>query len=489
MATIEVIGLGAGRVEDLESSLLKRMQEVGTIYIRTTDFPLVSYLESNGIQIQSFDHIYEAYDQFDAVYDAIAKRLIALANENRQVLYAVPGHPRVAERTVPLLLDAGKREGLEIRIYGGHSFLDQVFHSFGFDPIEGFLLLDATSIQEKMLNPAMHTVIAQVYDRLTASDVKLTLMQSYPDEYVVWMGSYLGTEQEQIQSLPLYEIDQIDDWNNFSLLYVPPAADEEVYYRQFTYAKDIVAILRSPEGCPWDREQTHESIRKNLLEETYEVLEAIDTGDLDNLQEELGDLLLQILLHSQMTAEAGYFDMNDVIQSLNKKLIYRHPHVFGEKKAGDANEALQNWQEMKVREKAAKGLTDKSSSQLSGIPRDLPALMTAYKLQKKAAAVGFDWTELRDVQQKVEEEWKELHDAIDAEHRLEEFGDLLFALVNLARFMKIDPEQALAKANLKFKERFAYIEENLRSRNLELSATPLAEMERLWQEAKNTNKL
>lgn len=483
MGSIEVIGLGSGNEEELSASSIMRMQKIGTVYMRTTDFPLVSYIQSQGITVKSFDTIYEAHAQFEEVYEAITERLITLAKEGEQIIYAVPGHPRVAERTVPLLLEAGQRERIEVKVYGGHSFLDQVFHAFAFDPIEGFLLLDGTSLHENQLNPSLHTVIAQMYDRLTASDVKLTLMQSYPDEHPVWIGSYIGTIQESMHSIRLYEIDQSDEWNNFSLLYVPPATAEEVQYRKFSYVKEIVTTLRSPEGCPWDREQTHESIRKNLLEETYEVLEAIDTGDLDNLQEELGDLLLQILLHSQIAAEAGYFDVNDVIHSLSDKLIRRHPHVFGEKKADNANEALQNWLEMKKREKAAKGL-EQTSSQLSGIPRDLPALLTAYKLQKKAAAVGFDWTELEDVIDKVKEEWQELQEAKDTSERLEEYGDLLFALVNLARFLQIDPEEALAKTNIKFKQRFAYIEQTLRARKQELDNTSLAEMEELWQEAK-----
>ncbi len=483
MGSIEIIGLGSGNVEELSSSSLLQMQKVGKVYMRTADFPLVPYIRSQGITVYSFDELYEAYTQFEEVYEAITERIISLAQVQEHVIYAVPGHPRVAERTVPLLLEAGKREGIEVKVYGGHSFLDQVFHAFGFDPIEGFLLLDATSLSEGQLNPAVHTVIAQVYDRFTASDVKLTLMQSYPDEYPVLMGSYLGTQQQSIRELPLYEVDQNDEWNNFSLLYIPPTTADVIHYRRFHYVKEIVTILRSPEGCPWDREQTHESIRKNLIEETYEVVQAIDTGDIDNLQEELGDLLLQILLHSQIATEAGYFDVYDVIQSLSDKLIRRHPHVFGEIKANNANEALQNWQEMKKKEKSDQG-NEQEASQLSGIPRDLPALLTAYKLQKKAAAVGFDWTELNDVQQKVMEEWQELQEAKDVGDRLEEFGDLLFAIVNLARFMQIDPEEALAKANIKFKERFAYIEHTLRAQNQDISETSLARMEELWQEAK-----
>lgn len=484
MASISVIGLGFGSIEGLTPSIIARMQATGKVYMRTKDFPLVDYIHSQGIEVQSFDDVYEAYDTFEEVYEEITKRLIAFAKEEGHIIYAVPGHPRVAERTVHLLVETGQREQIEVNLYGGQSFLDQVFLSFNFDPIEGFQLLDATSLRTEQLNPSLHTVVAQMYDRLTASDVKLTLMQSYPDEYPVWLGSYLGTDQEVIRKLPLYEIDHIDDWNNFSLLYVPRATEESTYYRRFDYVKNIVTILRSPNGCPWDREQTHESIRKNLIEETYEVIDAIDAKDMENLQEELGDLLLQILLHSQMAEEEGYFDVFDVIYGLSDKLIRRHPHVFGENKANNANEALQNWQEMKIKEKAAKGIDTANESILSGIPRSLPAILTAYKLQKKAASVGFDWSDVKDVMAKVEEEWKELKAATDEEQRLEEYGDLLFAIVNLARFLKLDPEQALALANRKFKERFSYIEEKLHQEQKSWNMTSLEEMEEWWQEAK-----
>lgn len=483
MARIEIIGLGAGHTDELSPTHWARMKKMGKVYMRTMDFPLVPLLIKAGIAVHSFDDVYEAHTQFADVYAEITERLLALAKQESEILYAVPGHPRVAERTVSLLLTAAQAEGVCVDVSGGHSFLDHVFAAFAFDPIEGFLLLDATSLEDKHLSPSLHTVVAQVYDRFTAADVKLTLMQTYPDTYEVFVGSYLGTDRQVIRTLPLYELDRSDAWDNFSLLYVPPATEERVHYRQFSHVVAIVKTLRSPEGCPWDREQTHESIRKNLIEETYEVLQAIDTGDIDNLQEELGDLLLQILLHSEMTAEVGYFDVYDVIGTLSEKLIRRHPHVFGENKANDAFEALQNWQEMKKREKAAKGEVEHTSV-LSGIPKDLPAVLTAYKLQKKAAAVGFDWTSIHDVLRKVEEEWQELSEATDSEHRLEEYGDLLFALVNVARFMQIDPEEAIAKANIKFTQRFHFIEEQLRVKNKEWSDTNLEEMEEMWQAAK-----
>jgi tetrapyrrole methylase family protein/MazG family protein len=269
---------------------------------------------------------------------------------------------------------------------------------------------------------------------------------------------------------------------------VPKNTDDALRRRSFARLHEIVNILRSPGGCPWDQEQTHQSIRKNLIEETYEVIETIDEDDPDHMKEELGDLLLQILLHSQMEEEVGTFNVYDVIEGLNDKLIFRHPHVFGEQQAENANEALQNWEQMKAEEKKRKGQDLQQISVLDGIPRDLPALMKGYKLQKKAAKVGFDWDDVDGVFAKIEEELAELKEAVQhnqsAEERKLELGDLLFAAANVARFIDTDPEEALAATNRKFIQRFQYIEERLREQGRTPSDSNVDEMEQYWQAAK-----
>lgn len=485
---ITVVGLGAGDLDQLPYGIYRRLRQAGHLYLRTKEHPVVAQLVEEGISLQSFDDVYERHDAFADVYTEIVETLFARAQELGEIVYAVPGHPLVAERTVQLLLEQGAERGTEIEIGGGQSFLDPLFARLQIDPIEGFALLDGTSLQAQQVSPGVHTIIAQVYDAFIASDVKLTLMEVLPDEYEVTVAAAVGVAgQERIETVPLYELDRLDHFGNLTLVYVPPASDERIYYRQFSYLKEIVSILRSPEGCPWDREQTHQSIRKNLIEETYEVLETIDDDDPDAMCEELGDLLMQIMLHAQMAAEEGYFTVDDVIAGLNEKLIRRHPHVFGEKHANDASEAFANWQEIKAQEKAAKGIDVNRQSQLAGIPRGLPALMYAYKLQKKAAQTGFDWSDIADVYGKVEEEFRELQ-AAPEEERAGELGDLLFAVVNLARFLKIDPEEALALTNKKFIQRFSYIEEKLREAGRTFDQTNLQEMDQWWEEAKQRQK-
>lgn len=494
---IVVMGLGSGDPGQLTLKVWNRLQGAKHLYVRTEHHPVMDLLRDHQIRYTSFDKVYEAHDSFPEVYAAIARQLLALANdEAEEIVYAVPGHPMVAESTVSLLREQCEKDQIGLEIIGGESFIDETFTRFGFDPIDGFQLLDASTINPAVLSPQLHIVIGQVYDTFTASDVKLSLMEMYPDDYEVVVGHALGVQgMEQIIRVPLYELDRVEGYGNLSLIWVPRTEDDRVRNRTFARLHEIVATLRSPEGCPWDREQTHQSLRKHLIEETYEVLETIDDDDVEGMQEELGDLLLQIMLHSQMEEETGTFNVYDVVQGLNEKLLFRHPHVFGDSTAKDAEAALKNWEQMKAKEKQLKGEASKRPSVLDGVPRELPALMKAYKYQKKAGKVGFDWDRVEDVLDKVAEELQELREAIidgqaqgkeeqALEHAQKELGDLLFAAVNVSRFIDVDPEEALVMTNHKFVQRFRYIEEQLRINGKSFDQTDLLEMEQWWQESK-----
>ncbi|TCN17664.1 nucleoside triphosphate pyrophosphohydrolase [Mesobacillus foraminis] len=478
---ITIIGLGAGDLNQLPYGLYKLLLEEKNLYLRTKEHPVVSELEKEGLNYISFDSIYEKNDEFADLYEEICETLLLKAKDG-SIVYAVPGHPLVAEKTVQLLLDRGKAQGLEIEIGGGQSFLDAMFQALKIDPIEGFQLLDGTDLSAETLRISTHTIIGQVYDRFVASEVKLTLMEKLPDEYEVVIVTAAGSKEERLQRVPLYELDRVTEVNNLTSVYVPPVKDEELLYREFASFRRIIAELRGPNGCPWDKKQTHASLKKYLIEEAYELIEAINNEDIDHMVEELGDVLLQVMLHAQIGEDDGYFTIEDVIEGISEKMVRRHPHVFGDIVAEDEEEVLKNWQEIKEKEK---GIEHKSI--LEGIGKGLPNLLKAHELQKEAAKTGFDWLDIDPVINKVKEEIDEFQEAKQLEDKeaLElEFGDLLFALVNVARHYKINPEEALFKTNLKFSRRFSYIEGRVRESNRSFEDYTLQELDQFWDEAK-----
>lgn len=244
----------------------------------------------------------------------------------------------------------------------------------------------------------------------------------------------------------------------------------------------IMARLRAPNGCPWDREQTFDTLKPFLLEEAYEVLDAIDRRDWDELRGELGDVMLQAVFLAQMAQEEGHFGIGDSIDAISDKLIRRHPHVFGDEHVETEGQVRQRWSEIKAQEKAAKG--GETTGLLDAVPRNLPALVEAQQITARAAHVGFDWSDVRDVLAKLDEERAELEAAVTPQEVEDEIGDLLFVVMNLARFRKVDAEQALRRSNAKFRTRFAYVEQALQAQGRELQGASIDEMEALWQEAK-----
>lgn len=478
---IEVVGLGAGDLEQLPFGIYKKLISTNHLFLRTKEHPVIAQLEAEGMRYTSFDHVYEKHDQFEQVYEEICQILLESAQDTT-IIYAVPGHPLVAERTVQLLLERSHENGVDLEIVGGQSFLDAIFTALKIDPVEGFQLLDGTLLDASQLQLRQHIFISQVYDRFVASEVKLTLMERLPDEYEVTIVTAAGSSQEKLQTVPLYELDRAIDLNNLTSVYVPPVKDDNLMLKEFSKLREIIAELRGPNGCPWDKEQTHESLKKYLIEETFEVIEAINNDDIDHLIEELGDVLLQVMLHAQIGEDDGYFSIADVIEAVSDKMIRRHPHVFGDTVVSDSKEVLKNWQQIKADEKG-----EKSLSILDGITKGQPNLLRAYELQRKAAKVGFDWKEVKPAIAKVKEELTEFENEIihaDQQGALKEFGDLLFSFVNVARFLDIHPEEALHETNEKFIRRFRFVEQKVSESGKSFELFTLDELDRFWEEAK-----
>jgi len=476
---IDIIGLGAGDINQLPLGIYKKITtHPSPVFVRTVDHPAVQALKESGVVFRAFDDIYEAEEQFEVVYDRIVETLVEEAGE-ASIIYAVPGHPMLAEKTVQLLQE---RTDVSVTIGGGQSYLDALFTSLKIDPIDGFQFVDGTSFARNQLDYQHHLIFCQVYDRFIASEVKLALLEDLPADYQVTVVEAAGSEKEKLTTIPLEELDHTLEVNNLTSVYIPPAP-KELLNHTFSRLREIIAALRAPGGCPWDREQTHETLREYAIEEVYELIDAIDQQDDEGIVEELGDVLLQVMLHSQVGEDDGYFMIDDVIQAVTDKMIHRHPHVFASTKADSVEQVYKNWDALKQEEKGG----GKHQSMLDGVPKSLPSLAKASKLQKKAAKVGFDWTDVKDIWDKLEEEILEVNEAIDRKEHDEveqEFGDVLFVLANLARYYKINPEIALNRTNQKFTSRFSFIEQQLEKQGKDIEATTLEEMDYYWNMAK-----
>jgi tetrapyrrole methylase family protein/MazG family protein len=477
--SLTIVGLGPASADDLTRRAWKAIEAAPTVYLRTKEHPAVASLPTTGA-LHTFDALYEQTADFAHIYDTIAREVLAAAQAG-EVVYAVPGDPLVGESTVTKLLAAAGERGVTVEIVSGVSFIEPSLRLLGVDALDGLQIVDAIDVaaaHHPPLNPDFPALLGQVYSRAVASALKLTLMNQYPDEFEVVLLHAAGGEDESIERVPLYAIDRSERIGHMTSLVVP-ALGNMSSFEQF---QEIIAHLRAPEGCPWDRKQTHRSLRKYLLEEAHEVLEAIDADDPQALSEELGDLLLQIVLHTQIAIEDGEFRMGDVLSQINHKLIRRHPHVWGATEVESAEQVVTNWEAIKQIERAGKPA--KRDSLLDGVPKGMPALLQAYEYTAKAAKPGFDWARIEDVTAKVREELDEVIAAGSAEHTAEEVGDLLFVLVNWARWLGVEPESALREANAKFYRRFHHIETEAAAQGRALESMTLAEMDALWNAAK-----
>ncbi len=482
--TLKIVGLGPGGMNYMTLDALEALESAEIVYLRTEKHPVIDKLRERGIKFESYDSYYEKYETFDEVYMNVAKD-IANKAEEKDVVYAVPGNPFVAEKTVEHLQNIAEKQNAEIEFVHGASFIDAIVTRLKRDPVHGLKIMDALQIEAQAPDVTMDNMIIQVYDRMTASRVKLALGKYYEDDQNIIVVRGAGIpDEERIETMMLYELDQKDGiHDHLTSLYIPRIEMGGERKRFFEDLTGIMEILRSPDGCPWDREQSHESLKPYLIEEAYEVLDAIDRGDLYELEEELGDLLLQVVFHATIAEESGYFNIHDVTTGICEKLIRRHPHVFSDVHVDGSEEVLTNWEAIKKEEKQE----DMHIESMERIPAGLPALMRAYKIQKKAADVGFDWDDIKDAIAKIHEEldeFLEIYESGDKERVTDELGDLLFAVVNVCRFLKVRPEVALSHTNEKFLRRFRFIEEKSLEKGKILNNMTLEEMDKLWNMAK-----
>ncbi|MGL5647357.1 MAG: nucleoside triphosphate pyrophosphohydrolase [Clostridium sp.] len=481
---IKIIGLGPGAKEALTMGALMLLEESNQIYFRTEIHPTVDFIKEKNIKFKTYDEYYNKYDSFDDVYMNIAEDLIKKYDEvNEDIVYAVPGHPLVAEKSVSNLMNLCDEKGIEYEILPAVSFIDAMMDRLKIDPIEGLKIIDAFDIGNQILDKRIGTIITQVYNPFIASEVKLKLLESYNDETEIIYVRAAGIKGlESIRRIPLYELDMQEDIDYLTSIYMP--RDEENKKDIYDLIQ-IVDILRGDNGCAWDREQTHKSLRNAIIEESYEVADAIDKEDDDALIEELGDILLHVVFHAAIGKEDCYFDLGDIIGGICEKMIYRHPHVFKEGDEISSKEVENNWEELKKKEKGF----DTVAEEVLAIAKALPAVERAEKVQVKTSKAGFDWKEefIKGASAKVIEELNEVLDVYktDDEDRIkEEVGDLFFACVNISRFLNVNGEESLNLATDKFIKRFKKVEEASLKSGKNMKEMSTEELDKLWNEAK-----
>lgn len=484
LAKICIIGLGPGDINSLTLGAVEKINDGNRVYLRTEKHPTVEYLKRKEIEYSTYDFIYDEEEEFSRVYEKICYDLIQNAEKYGIINYCVPGHPLVAERTVSLLLESEKEKKIEIEIISGLSFIEPMISSVGMDPINGLKIIDGLNIAEQSVDINTDNLITQVYNQMRASDLKLELVDIYGDEYLIQVVKSAGIDGEEKKiTIPLYELDRLDWIDHLTSIYIPKMQrDKKDKYDLFDLMS-IMKVLRGRDGCDWDRKQTHDSLKPYLIEEAYEVVDAIENGDIDDIVDELGDLMLQIVFHSQIGIEEGSFNIYDVTTAICKKLIRRHPQVFSEYLKSEDRDISYNWNDIKAKEKDMSTYTDR----MKNVTKGLPALMKSVKIQNRASDVGFDWPDASGALEKLEEELEEVKKELDENniYRLEEeIGDLIFSTVNLARFFNINPEVAVNTTINKFIRRFEFIENDCINQGKDMKTMKLEELDDLWGQAK-----
>lgn len=472
---IVVVGLGPGSPDHVTTETLAAIDRIAHRFLRTSVHPSAHLVPD----ATSFDAIYEQAERFDDVYAAIADELADAADQHGEVLYAVPGSPLVLERSVRILQNSIRAT---VELLPAMSFLDVVWARLGVDPLEdGVRLIDGHRFAEAAAGLTGPLLVAHTHANWVLSEIKLAVDDPTfdPEATSVVLLQALGTDDERIVHTTWAEMDHAIEADHLTSLYVPSlgAPVAGAYLRMHQLARTL------REQCPWDVEQTHRSLVPYLIEEAHEVVDAIEALDPDDpatdeaLIEELGDLLYQVEFHATIAEQEGRFTIADVATGIHDKLVRRHPHVFGDLETGDPEQVLANWDEIK---RVEKGRT----SIFEGIAGSLPALAYAHKVQHKAAKVGFDWPDVTGALPKIAEEADELVRAEDDDARRDELGDLLFAVVNVARHLGVDPESALRAATNKFRARFEQVERLAAERGIDLHAATLDELDALWDEIK-----
>ncbi len=480
---VVVVGLGPAGLDLMLPIARAEMERIHHRYVRTARHPAVDELATLGVACTSFDEAYRRAPDFATLYPGIVAELVEAARQHGEVVYAVPGNPGVAERSVVLLRES---DAVDVVVHPGLSFVDLAWARLGRDPMAGVHVVDAQDFLPSAAGRAGPMLVGHATSRLILSELKLALLDALPPDTPVVVLARLGLPDEAVTEVALEDLDRTVEPDHLTSVFVD-TGDRSV-------AGDVAALvglarrLRGPGGCPWDAEQTHHSLTRYLLEEAYEVVEVLELlpgdapgGDVDldayaRVEDELGDLLFQVVFHSILAAEAGAFDLGDVARAVHEKLVRRHPHVFGTVDAETASDVVANWEQIKKAERASTSLVD-------GISPGLPSLLYAHKLYRKAASVGLDPDPVIDGDARMRDALDRLRASdgpVDAERAL---GDLLAGAVVVARDRGVDAESSLRGWSARFRDRFVQMEVLAADQGRTLDRADAGVAHALWDEA------
>ena len=473
MHTLTIAPLGLP--ESITVKALNAVKEAETLFLQTENHPSSQWIKNEGLKYESMDDLYDASEDFDTLNKKIAERVLCGCD----AVFAVCGRGAGSALMSELERLAAERD-TDVVVLPSSGYAEAAAAKAGF-PLAGGAVFPANGIPRD-IDVNIPLAIEEIDTAVAAGDVKLRLSEFYPDECDVVFAYY--DNGYQVRTIKLYELDRQREYFAATVCLVRPFGFLELDRYGMAGVEEIMRILRSPGGCPWDKKQTHETLKTPLIEEAYEVIDAINGDDTDGMCEELGDLLLQIVFHAQLETEKSVFTMRDVCTGLVKKLIFRHPHVFAEAEGiKTADDVLLAWDKLKKEEKHQ----ETQSDAILAVPKSFPALMRSQKLQKRAADVGFDWENAEQAFYKIYEEADEVKEAMkegDSDHLFEEVGDLFFAVVNVARLLKINSELALSAACDKFTARFCKMEELILKDGKTCQGMSLEEMDKYWEKAK-----
>jgi tetrapyrrole methylase family protein/MazG family protein len=478
MEKITVVPLGPGSFEHLTLGALNALEKARKVILRTGRHGACEELERRNINFTTLDSLYEESADFDALNGKAAQTLWAAAVSG-QVAYGV-ADPAADETVRELIRTAGPQR--QVTVLAGVPLTAPCLCALGEMAIGRPLrILPATACPKALLTPSESILITELNSRLLAGEIKVWLMTLHNPELEVFFFPPGETAQRTAEKIQLTDLDRRKGYDHTCAVFVPAAPMLERERHDFFDLTQVMEKLRSPDGCPWDKEQTHETLRPYLLEEAYEAVSAIDEGDMDHVADELGDVLLQVVFHAEIARQHGEFDIRDVTTAICSKMISRHAHIFGQVKCDTAEQVLVSWDKQKRQER---GLTSQAAV-LADVPKHLPALMRAQKVKQKARQVGFDWDDPKEALNKVLEEAREVREELDkGADPGEELGDLLFAAANVARLCKKQPELLLQAAVDKFIKRFERMEKAIVGEGKALERLTLSEMDVYWEKEK-----